>query len=90
MKSNLPLFHQHRLAVDFIHRDRQLSFGFNFEKVVDISYSGLNLRAGQQMVIKVKPAGSAIPANEMLDQIYITMFSEQILEIRDLGPRVFD
>ena len=42
------------------------------------------------MVIKVKPAGSAIPANEMLDQIYITMFSEQILEIRDLGPRVFD
>ena len=53
--------------------------------MIDSSYSGLNLRAGQQMAIKVKPAGSAFPANEMPDQIYITMLSEQILEIRDLG-----
>ena len=88
---NLPMFHQHSLSVDFIqYRDRQFIFGFNFEKIQDSSYSGLNLRAGQQMVIKVKPAGSAIPANEMPDQIYITMLSEQILEIKDLGLKVFD
>ena len=88
---NLPVFHQHSLAVDFIqYRDRQFIFGFNFERVVDSSYSGLNLRAGQQMVIKVKPAGTSIPTNEMSDQMYITMLSEQILEIRDLGLKVFD
>ena len=56
----------------------------------DSSYTGLNLRAGQMMRLIAKPAGSAIPANEMPDNIHITMLSEQILEIKDLGLKVFD
>ena len=44
------MFHERSLAVDFIQcRDRQLIFGFDFEMVVDSSYTGVNTRAGQQM-----------------------------------------
>ena len=83
------MFHQHSLAVDVIpHRDRQFIFGFDFEHVVDSEYNGVNTRAGQQICIK--PAGASIPANEMADQMYITMFSDQILETKDLGLRVHD
>ena len=42
------------------------------------------------MLLRVKPAGATIPATEMPDTLYITMLSEQILEIRDLGLKVFD
>ena len=72
------------------YRDRQFVFVFSFEKVPDSSYTGINTRAGQQMLLRVKPAGATIPATEMLDTLYVTLLSEQILEIRDLGLKVFD
>ena len=88
---NLPLFHQHSMNINFKqYRDRQFVFAFDFQKLSDSSYSGISTRAGQMMRLIVKPAGATIPANEMPDQIYITMLSEQILEIKDLGLKVFD
>ena len=71
------------------YRDRQFIIAFSFEKVPDTSYSGINTPAGQQLLLRVKPAGATIPANEMPDTLYITMLSEQILEIKDLGLKVF-
>ena len=88
---NLPVFHQHSISVDFKqYRDRQFIFGFSFEKVPDSSYTGINTRAGQQMLIRVKSAGTSIPANDMPDEMFITLLSEQILEVKDLGLKVFD
>ena len=88
---NSPMFHQHSTNINFKqYRDRQFIFAFSFEKVPDSSYTGINTRAGQQMLLRVKPAGATIPANEMPDKLYITMLSEQILEIKDLGLKVFD
>ena len=88
---NLPVFHQHSLNINFKqYRDRQFIFAFSFEKVPDSSYTGINTRAGQQMLLRVKPAGVTIPAEEMPDTMYITMLSEQILEIKDLGLKVYD
>ena len=88
---NLPVFHQHSISIDFKqYRDRQFIFGFSFEKVPDSSYTGVNTRAGQQMLIRIKPAGASIPVDDMPDEMFITMLSEQILEIRDLGLKVFD
>ena len=43
------------------YRDRQFIFAFSFERVPDSSYTGVNTRAGQQMLIKIKPAGATIP-----------------------------
>ena len=88
---NLPMFHQHSMNISFKqYRDRQFIFAFSFEKVPDSSYTRINTRAGQQMLLRVKPAGATIPANEMPDTLYVTLLSEQILEITDLGLKVFD
>ena len=88
---NLPMFHQHSMAINFKqYRDRQFVFGFSMEKVPDSSYTGISTRAGQMMQIRVKPTGASIPSTDMPDQIYITLLSEQILEVRDLGIKVFD
>ena len=88
---NLPMFHQHSLSINFReYRDRQFIFAMSFEKVPDSSYTGINTRAGQQMLVKIKHAGSAIASNVMPEQLYITMLSENILEVRDLVLKVFD
>ena len=72
------------------YRDRQFIFAFSFEKVPDSSYTGVNTCAGQQMLIKIKPARATIPASEMPDQLYATLLSEQVLEIKDLGLKAYD
>ena len=88
---NLPMFHQRSMNINFKqYRDRQFIFAFSFEKVPDSSYTGVNTRAGQHMLLRVKPAGATIPATEMPDTMYITMLSEQKLGIKDLGLKVFD
>ena len=88
---NLPMFHQHSLSINFReYRDRQFIFGFSFEKIQDSSWSGINTRAGQQMLVRIKPAGATIAGAVMPEQLYITLLSEQILEIKDLGLKVYD
>ena len=61
----------------------------NFEQVPDSSYTGINTKAGQQLLIRVKPTGNMVTAN-MPDTIYITLVSEQILSIRDAGVQISD
>ena len=85
------MFHQHSLPIDFRqYRDRQFVFGFSLERVPDSSYTGINTRHGQQMLVKIKPANGAISNANMPDNIYITLLSEQILEMKDLGLKVYD
>ena len=88
---NLPVFHQHSMSIDFRqYRDRQFVFGIDFQKVPDSSYSGINTRAGQQMLVKIKPANASIATTNMPDNIYITLLAEQVLEVKDLGLKVYD
>ena len=88
---NLPMFHQHSLSIDFKqYRDRQFVFAFSFERVQDSSWSGINTRAGQNMLLICKPANASINSADMPENVYITLLSEQILEIKDLGLKVYD
>ena len=61
----------------------------NMEKVPDSSYTGINTKSGQQLLIHVKPSSSMNTAL-MPDTIYITLVSEQILSSRDAGVQILD
>ena len=61
----------------------------NMEKVPDSSYTGINTKSGQQLLIRVKPSGSTLTAL-MPDTIYITLVSEQMLSIRDAVVQILD
>ena len=42
------------------------------------------------MFLNVKPAKATISSTDMPDEVYVTLLSEQIFEIQDLGLKVFD
>ena len=87
---NLPLFHQHHLSIEFNqYKTDKFIFAMNMEKVPDSSYTGINTKAGQQLLIRVKPIGS-MDVSFMPGTIYITLVSEQILSIRDAGVQILD
>ena len=64
--------------------------GIDCEKVLDASWTGLNTKAGDLLTFRLKGANGSIPANLMADKMFITLHSDNILEIRDSGASVYD
>jgi phosphoribosyl-ATP pyrophosphohydrolase len=62
----------------------------SFEKVPESSWTGVNSKAGQLLIIKMNAVDQANMYNDIADLMYITLVSEQILEIRDVGVSVYD
>jgi hypothetical protein len=86
---NLPEFHQHSIGItfkDFI--DHKFIFTTNFEKVPESSWTGTNTKAGQLLIVKVKANDSSL--TDIASTMFITLVSEQILEVRDVGCTVYD
>ena len=87
---NLPDFHQHSIGIKFAnYRSNKFIFGFSFERVPEASFSSINTKAGQILLIKVI-GSSGISAPDVATSMHSVLQSDQILEIRDLGITIFD
>ena len=64
--------------------------GIDCEKVLDASWTGLNTKAGDLLTCRLKGANGSIYASLMPDKMFITLHSDNILEIRDSGASVYD
>ena len=61
------------------------------EKTLQAGYTGLDMKRGQLMTVKVKAQNStALPAARMPDNIQIVLHSDQILDIGFTGTQVQD
>jgi len=63
------------------------------EKTLQAGYTGLVMKRGQLMTIKVKGTGDMLTANgarRMPDNIHIVLHSDQILDIGFTGTQVQD
>jgi hypothetical protein len=63
--------------------------GIDTEKIFKAGFTGMNTKAGDLMTIKLKQASGSAQSN-LCNRIYITLHSDQILNIRDTGVEVFD
>jgi len=88
---NLPDWGLHSVGIDFKqYINNKFIFAMSFEKVPEASWTGVNSKAGQLLVIKANAVGSSIATNLLPDTMFITLQSENILEIRDTGVAVYD
>ena len=70
----------------------------SFEKVPEASWSGTSTKAGQILLIKLNAvdasatgaAGNGLAVGSMADTMFITLMSENILEIRDVACSIYD
>ena len=63
--------------------------GIDTEKILEAGFTGINTKAGDLMVIKVKQ-NAGIAQTNLCNKMYITLHSDNILNIRDSGVEVFD
>jgi hypothetical protein len=71
------------------YRSHKFIVGIDTEKILEAGFTGMNTKAGDLMTIKVKQASGIDPSN-LCNKVYITLHSDQILNIRDTGVEVFD
>jgi len=71
------------------YRSHKFIVGIDTEKILEAGFTGMNTKAGDLMTIKIKQA-SGIDRSNICDKLFITLHSDQILNIRDTGVEVFD
>ena len=81
-------FHSISIRADQYH-DTHHIMGIDTERVLDAGFSGINTRAGDMLTLRIKGA-SASMTDGICSKNYITLQSDQILEIRDSGCTVQD
>ena len=88
---NLPDWGLHAIGIEFKqYIADKFIFGMSFEKVPGISWTGASTKAGQVLIVKCNATGTSITSTTLPTLMYVTLQSEQIVEIRDTGCHVFD
>ena len=62
----------------------------SFEKMPQASWSGINTLAGQILLIKLNAVNTGTISGDIAQTMFITLQSENILEIRDSAVSIFE
>jgi hypothetical protein len=64
----------------------------SFEKMPEASWSGTNTKTGQILLIKLASVNGASVGGvpDIASTMYITLMTENILEVRDVGVSVYE
>jgi len=88
---NLPDWGLHSVGIDYRqYTSNKFIFAMSFEKVPESSWSGTNTKTGQILLIKLNAVNTASIPGDIADMMYITLMTENILEVRDVGCSIFD
>ena len=87
---NLPDWGLHSVGVDYHqYTSSKFIFGMSFEKMPEASWTGTNTETGQILLIKLSSVNpTSVP--EIASTMFITLMSENILEIRDVACSVYE
>jgi hypothetical protein len=73
------------------YRNDKFIIGIDTEKILEAGFTGLNTRAGDLMIVRIKPANGSVGDMPLwATSMFIMLHTDQILEIRDTGCQVFD
>ena len=73
------------------YRNDHFIIGVDTEKILEAGFTGLNTRAGDLMIVRIKPQnGTQAEMPTWATSMFIMLHTDQILEIRDTGCQVFD
>ena len=92
---SLPDYGQHSISIGFKeYKSDHFIYAENFERVPQASFTGINSKAGQLVIIKVEPVKSSTlngaVGSRIGESMCITLEADCMLEIKDGGCTVYD
>eukprot|EP00438_Fugacium_kawagutii_P027429 Skav217155 [mRNA] locus=scaffold2621:341721:344436:+ [translate_table: standard] len=72
------------------YRENKFIIGMSFEKMADVNFTGYNSKMSGITNFKIKGTDGPLDANEEINELFVHLISESVLEIRESGSLVYD
>ena len=72
------------------YREDKFIIGVSFEKMQDTSFTGTNTKMGSLITFKIKATEGVLAEAEQIQEVFIHMISESVLELTESGAIVYD
>ena len=72
------------------YRENKFVIGVSFEKMADVNFTGQNTKMGSLITFKIKGTEGPLAETEQIQEIFVHMVSESVVELRESGSIVYD
>eukprot|EP00438_Fugacium_kawagutii_P004179 Skav215911 [mRNA] locus=scaffold226:34146:36774:- [translate_table: standard] len=72
------------------YRESKFIIGMSFEKMADVNFTGYNSKMSGITNFKIKGTEGPLPADEQIQECFVHLISESVLELRESGAIVFE
>ena len=71
-------------------RENKFVMAYDFQKMADVSFTGINTRMGSLITFKVRGNEGTLAETEQIQEVFCNLISESVLEISESGSIVYD
>ena len=72
------------------YRESKFIIGMSFEKMASVNFTGYNSKLSGITNFKIKGTEGPLPADEQIQELFVHLITESILEIKESGSVVYD
>ena len=72
------------------YRENKFVIGISFEKMQDVNFTSINTKMGSLITFKIKGTEGPLVAGEQIQELFVHLVSESIVELRESGSVVYD
>ena len=71
-------------------RENKYVMAFDCQKMADVNFTGINTKMGSLITFKVRGNEGTLAETEQIQEIFVNLVSETVLELTESGAIVFD
>ena len=72
------------------YRENKFVMAFSLEKMPDVNFAGQNTKSGSLITFKIKGTEGSLATEEQIQEIFVSLVSESVVELTESGTIVFD
>ena len=72
------------------YRSNKFVMAFSFEKMADVNFTGTNTKMGSLITFKLKGTEGSLADTEQVQEFFVNLVSESVVELTESGAIVFD
>ena len=72
------------------YRENKFVMAFSLEKMPDVNFTGQNTKSGSLITFKIKGTEGSLATEEQIQEIFVSLVSESVVELTESGTIVFD
>ena len=72
------------------YRENKFVMAFSLEKMPDVNFTGQNTKSGSLITFKIKGTEGSLATEEQIQEIFVSLTSESVVELTESGTIVFD